>query len=70
MRQQWRACREAVTNDSNSPRVHRHEGQFFTVQIKPPRCTPAELLFFCCDSVAVLPALANCNGHVAKTHIS
>jgi hypothetical protein len=28
------------------------------------------LFFFCCGSVAALPALANCNGHVAKTYIS
>ena len=38
--------------------------------IKPPRCTSADLFFFCCDSAAALPALVNCNAHVAKTIIS
>jgi hypothetical protein len=28
------------------------------------------LFFCCCGSVAALSALANCNKHVAKTHIS
>jgi hypothetical protein len=38
--------------------------------IKPPRCTSAGLFFSCCGSVAALPALANCNEHVAKTNIT
>ena len=47
----------------------------FPLHIKPviltlPSCTSAELFFFCCDSVAALPALANCNEHVTKTKIS
>jgi hypothetical protein len=28
-------CREATANGSNSPKVHRHEGNLATVQIKP-----------------------------------
>jgi hypothetical protein len=49
MRRRWRARREAIGQ------VHRRE------RIKPSRCTSAELLFSCCDSVAVLSALANCS---------
>jgi hypothetical protein len=41
--------REATANDSNSPKVHRFESFFATVQIKPviivlPRCKSAEYL--------------------------
>ena len=54
--------------------VHRREGQLATVPIKPdiitfPRCTPGELVFLFCGSVAAL-ALANCNKHVAEANIS
>jgi len=43
-----------------------------TVQVQPviftlPRCTSAELFFFCCDSVAAQPALANCFNKVDFT---
>jgi hypothetical protein len=38
--------------------------------IYQPRCASAELLISCCGSFAALPALANCNGHVAKTNIT
>jgi hypothetical protein len=73
MRQWWSARRKATANDSNSSKVHRREGQLATVPIKPgiftlPRCTSAESLFYCCDSVAAL-ALANCNQHVAEASI-
>jgi hypothetical protein len=37
-----------------------------TLQQKPSLCTSADLFFSCCGSVAALPALANCNEHVAK----
>ena len=36
-----------------------------TLQQKPSLCTSADLFFSCCGSVAALPALANCNEHVA-----
>jgi hypothetical protein len=39
-------------------------------RIMLPRCASAELLFSCFGSVAALPALENCNGHVPKTNIS
>jgi hypothetical protein len=56
MRRRWRARREAFGQrlelaEETSPRG-----------IKPFRYTSAELFFSCCDSVAALPALANCNG--------
>jgi hypothetical protein len=35
-----------------------------------PCCLSAELFFSCCASVAALPALANCNEHVAKTSVT
>jgi hypothetical protein len=58
MRQWWSARCIATVSDSNSPKVHRREGQLTTVQIKPDiftmsRCTSADLFFSCCDSVAV-----------------
>jgi hypothetical protein len=58
--------REGTANDSNSSKVHRREDLLASVHTKPviltlSRCTSAELFFFCCDSVAALPALANCN---------
>jgi hypothetical protein len=59
-RQWWRACREVIgqrldIDENTSP-----------LGIKPHRCESAELLFYCCGSVAALPASANCNWHVAK----
>jgi hypothetical protein len=74
MRQCWSARRKATAIDSNSSKVRRREDLLNTVQIKPdiftlPRCSSAELLFSCCDSVAAL-ALANCNEHVAEKNIT
>jgi len=46
--------------------AHRREGGLTNVQRKPPCCASAELFFSCCESIAALPALANCNGHVAN----
>jgi hypothetical protein len=42
--------RKAMASDSNSPKVHRREGQLATAQIKPVifplfRCTSTELIF-------------------------
>jgi hypothetical protein len=61
MRKRRRACHEAIDQrfelvEGTSPRG-----------IKPPNCTSPELVFSCCGSVAVLPALANCDEHVART---
>jgi hypothetical protein len=66
----WRR-REATVTDSNSPKIRRREDGLATVQIKPviftlPRCKSAVLFFSCCDSAEALPALANCNDHVAQ----
>jgi hypothetical protein len=63
MLRRWRARRKAIGHrlelmEGTSPRG-----------LQPPR-TSVELFFSCCDSVAALPALANCNGPVAKTFIS
>jgi hypothetical protein len=72
---QWlSARRKATANDSSSSKVHRREGQLFTVLIKPdistsPRCTSAVSFFSCCDNVAAL-ALENYNKHVAEAIIS
>jgi hypothetical protein len=73
MHQCWSARRKATADGSNSSKVHRHEGQFATVPIKPdiftlPRCTSSESFFSCFGSVAAL-ALANCNKHVAEASI-
>ena len=71
----------AGENDFNGPlgstsaSMYTVHNRFFlqspAVQMKPvkfalPRCTSTELFFFCCGSVAALPALANCNEHVTK----
>ena len=58
----WRHGATAI--DSNSPNVHRREGQLANAHIKPvifalPRCTSAVLFFSCCGSVAALRALVN-----------
>jgi hypothetical protein len=55
--------RDAKTNDSKSPKVHRREGYLATVQMKLViftvlRCTSAELFSPCCDSVAAPRATA------------
>jgi hypothetical protein len=55
--------REATTNDSNLSKVHRCEGYFASVQIKPViftlfRCKFTELPFSYCDSAAALRATA------------
>jgi len=53
----------ATAKDSNSPKAHRREGYLATLQIKPViftllRCTSAELLFSCFESVAAQRATA------------
>jgi hypothetical protein len=55
MRWRWRTCREAI-----GQRLKLVEGAL-PRETKPLRCTSSELFFSCCDSVAALPALANCN---------
>jgi hypothetical protein len=74
MDQWWSARSNAMANNSNSSKLYSREGQLTILPIKLDvltllRCTSAELLSFCCGSVAAL-ALASCNEHVAETNIS
>jgi hypothetical protein len=70
-----RRRREATVSGSNSPKIHRRENKISIVHIKlvmltQPRYISAVSFFSCCGSAVALPALADRNDHVAKTHIS
>jgi hypothetical protein len=65
LRQTTRTRRRCVAARINL-QLFKMKPEIFTLS----RCISAGMFFSCCDSVAVLPALANCNEHAAKTNTS